>query len=109
MKQPVAIAGMTLHGPLFCLERLSWDHRMRVVYRAEHTLSDDCVRHEITGPERLLGGAGGLVTSGPEWASHAADLVSGCHDGRSRAATASVVTRDGVPPAAGRDPLLSWA
>lgn len=30
---PVAIAGLTAHGPLFCLERLAWDHRMRVVSR----------------------------------------------------------------------------
>ena len=30
---PAAIAGLTEHGPLFCLERLAWDHRMRVVFR----------------------------------------------------------------------------
>jgi hypothetical protein len=34
-KQPVAIAGLTAHGPLFCLERLAWDHGMRVVSRVE--------------------------------------------------------------------------
>ena len=33
---PAAIAGLTEHGPLFCLERLGWDHRMRVVFRHEH-------------------------------------------------------------------------
>src|SRR5262245_10881177 len=33
---PAAIAGLTAHGPLFCLERLAWDQRMRVVYRREH-------------------------------------------------------------------------
>ncbi len=37
-KQPVAIAGLTAHGPLFCLERLAWDHGMRVTFRAEHPL-----------------------------------------------------------------------
>jgi hypothetical protein len=31
-----AIAGLTAHGALFCLEQLAWDVRMRVVYRAEH-------------------------------------------------------------------------
>jgi hypothetical protein len=30
---PAAIAGLTAHGPLFCLERLAWEQRMRVVYR----------------------------------------------------------------------------
>jgi hypothetical protein len=39
-KQPVAIAGLTAHGPLFCLERLAWDHGMRVTFRAEHPLAD---------------------------------------------------------------------
>jgi hypothetical protein len=35
-KAPVAIAGLTAHGPLFCLERLSWDFGMRVVMRADY-------------------------------------------------------------------------
>ena len=30
---PVAIAGLTALGPLFCLERLGWDHGLRVVFR----------------------------------------------------------------------------
>jgi hypothetical protein len=39
-KRPVAIAGLTAHGPLFCLERLAWDHGMRVVYRTEQRSHD---------------------------------------------------------------------
>jgi hypothetical protein len=35
-QEPAAIAGLTAHGALFCLERLAWDQRMRVVYRREH-------------------------------------------------------------------------
>lgn len=31
----IAIAGMTAHGPLFCLERFAWDYGLRVVERAE--------------------------------------------------------------------------
>ena len=31
-----AIAGLTAHGALFCLEQLAWDVQMRVTYRAEH-------------------------------------------------------------------------
>jgi len=34
-KRAVPIAGLTAHGPLFCLERLAWDHGMRVVARVE--------------------------------------------------------------------------
>ncbi|HTR38300.1 MAG TPA: hypothetical protein VMH80_20465 [Bryobacteraceae bacterium] len=40
-KCPVPIAGLTAHGPLFCLERLAWDHGMRVVYRAEQEATHD--------------------------------------------------------------------
>jgi hypothetical protein len=39
-KRPVAIAGLTAHGPLFCLERLAWDHGMRVVSRVEQSAHD---------------------------------------------------------------------
>jgi hypothetical protein len=35
---PAAIAGLTAYGALFCLEQLAWDQRMRVVFRAEHTV-----------------------------------------------------------------------
>jgi hypothetical protein len=35
-QSPAPIAGMTAHGPLFCLERLAWDHEMRVLSRTEH-------------------------------------------------------------------------
>ena len=36
VQHPVAIAGLTTYGPLFCLERLAWDHGMRVLHRQEH-------------------------------------------------------------------------
>jgi hypothetical protein len=39
-KQPVPIAGLTAHGPLFCLERIAWDHGMRVVSRIEQKSRD---------------------------------------------------------------------
>jgi hypothetical protein len=32
---PVAIAGVTAHGPLFCLERWGWDHGLRVLHRKD--------------------------------------------------------------------------
>src|SRR6185437_11958 len=34
-RQPVAIAGLTTYAPLFCLERLAWDHGMRVLQRVQ--------------------------------------------------------------------------
>jgi hypothetical protein len=39
-QRPVAIAGLTTYGPLFCLERLAWDHGMRVLHRQEHDARD---------------------------------------------------------------------
>jgi hypothetical protein len=38
---PIAIAGLTAHGPLFCLERLAWNHGMRVALRNEHPALDE--------------------------------------------------------------------
>ena len=35
-RQPAAIAGLTTYGALFCLERLAWDHGMRVLHREQH-------------------------------------------------------------------------
>jgi hypothetical protein len=32
-RHPIALAGATTHGPLFCLERWAWDHGLRVTYR----------------------------------------------------------------------------
>jgi hypothetical protein len=40
VQHPVAIAGLTTYGPLFCLERLAWDHGMRVLHRQEHDTRD---------------------------------------------------------------------
>ena len=106
-KQPVAIAGLTEHGPLFCLERLAWDHQMRVVYRAEHTPANGCLQHRISGPEQVLSRAASLETAGADWDTHAARLVSACPDGRSPAMQATVVTR--LTTVGGdREPLLSW-
>jgi hypothetical protein len=36
-----AVAGLTSYSTLFCLERLAWDHGMRVVYRSRHTAASD--------------------------------------------------------------------
>jgi hypothetical protein len=44
----VPIAGVTTYGPLFCLERLAWDHGMRVVYRGSHQRrSDRTIEHRL--------------------------------------------------------------
>ncbi len=35
-KERAAVAGLTAHGTLFCLEHLARDARMRVIHRTEH-------------------------------------------------------------------------
>jgi hypothetical protein len=45
-----AVAGLTGSGVLFCLERLAWDHRLRVVYRGSHQrFADGRVHHAALG------------------------------------------------------------
>jgi hypothetical protein len=107
-KEPVAIAGLTEPGPLFCLERLAWDHRMRVVYRADHTDREDgYMEHELSGSEQMLREAVDLSSSGPEWSSRVATLLTRCPATRAEASKLTVIT-----PAARRegDPkkLVSW-
>jgi hypothetical protein len=38
---PVAIAGVTTHGPLFCLERWGWDHGLRLAHRQEISVAGE--------------------------------------------------------------------
>ena len=52
----VPIAGVTTYGALFCLERLAWDHGMRVVYRGSHQRrSDRTIEHRLEGAAQQLG------------------------------------------------------
>ena len=63
---PVAIAGVTAHGPLFCLERFGWDHGLRVAFRdtpgapgpdGEPLLSWVIAPKPLLGPGRPVDGA----------------------------------------------------
>jgi hypothetical protein len=45
-----AVAGLTGSGVLFCLERLAWDHGLRVVHRGSHEpFGDDGIQHAMLG------------------------------------------------------------
>ena len=46
---PIAIGGLTTHGPLFCLERWAWDKGMRVVMRAVHRRQTVIRAPEVSG------------------------------------------------------------
>jgi hypothetical protein len=107
-KEPIAIAGLTEQGPLFCLERLAWDHGMRVVYRADHTYREDgYMEHELSGSERMLREAVELSSSGPNWSSRVASLLTRCPASRAPASKLTVVT-PGAKQSGDPQHLVSW-
>jgi hypothetical protein len=107
-KEPVAVAGLTEHGPLFCLERLSWDHGMRVVYRADHTYrADGYMEHELSGSERMLREAVDLSSSGPDWSTRVAGLLTRCPASRAGASNLTLVT-PATRQAGDPEHLVSW-
>ncbi|HWK55091.1 MAG TPA: hypothetical protein VNR18_12020 [Hyphomicrobiales bacterium] len=72
---PVAIAGLTTRGPLFCLEQLAWDHGMRVVFRAQHASArDGSILHEIEGAGVLMDVAR-HVAAEDGWAAGLSDAI----------------------------------
>jgi hypothetical protein len=102
---PAAIAGLTAHGALFCLERLAWDERMRVVYRGEHAAAEGgCVVHRF-------GGRGGLAAAQavmqPDWAAALADVVADCPRDGTEPRT-HLCSSTGAISAALAETLFSW-
>ncbi len=50
---PITVGGLTTPGTLFCLERLAWNHSMRVIYRGTHSfLTDGSIRHLLASSNR---------------------------------------------------------
>jgi len=104
---PVAIAGLTAHGPIFCLERLAWDQRMRVVFRADHRYrADGSIEHALSGPSGMLRQAAAL---GDEinWSSEMASLVTRCPAMRSQTSQSNVIGPT-VKHADDPEHLISW-
>jgi hypothetical protein len=106
-KGPAAIAGLTAHGALFCLERLAWEQRMRVVFRGQHALAaPGCVAHRFEGPATLLPTAVGAMAD-TAWADAVADIVASCPLGRptQQAVTALTASARTLPAS---EALFSW-
>jgi hypothetical protein len=103
-----AIAGLTAHGALFCLERLAWDQRMRVIFRAEHVpAAGGCVAHLFDGPEGLVSRAAGTADNSPSWAAVMADVVAGCPAARARRLRARAHSA-GAASSPLAEPLFTW-
>jgi hypothetical protein len=105
---PAAIAGLTAQGPIFCLERLAWDQRMRVVFRADHCYREDgSIEHALSGPESMLREADALNTDGADWITRMASLVTRCPTSRSQSSQTNVIAAT-VKHADDPDHLISW-
>ena len=103
-QEPVAIAGITAHGALFCLERLAWEQRMRVVYRGEHAAAaGDRIAHRFEGPAQLVAAAA-EATVDAAWPSALADVVVECPRGREEA----TIARSSTMRVDAAEPLFSW-
>ncbi|MDC0598817.1 hypothetical protein OAP18_03150 [Gammaproteobacteria bacterium] len=118
-QERVAVAGLTAHGPLFCLERLAWERNMRVVYRAEHKLqAGGIIEHQLSGPQTMLDKsvAGSLSLTGLDnnWSTGLANLMLECPLGHAELSKVNVmapVTRSEEEVGevdAYADPLISW-
>jgi hypothetical protein len=108
-KKPAAIGGLTAQGALFCLERLAWDHGMRVVFRGDHRyLPAGAIEHELTGPENAVRRAASLQDDGDAWALRVAGLIARVPEGLSTPAKATIHSRATAPANTEAEDLISW-
>lgn len=108
-KKPAAVAGLTAQGALFCLERLAWDHGMRVVFRGDHKfLPASSIEHVLTGPESVVEQATSLGDDGDDWAARVANLVAHIPEGHSTPAKATIHGHATAPANTEAEDLISW-
>jgi hypothetical protein len=106
VRKPEAVAGLTEAPALFCLERLAWDYKMRVIFLAEHRAGElGGITHTISTPGKLR--AADLDAAGARWAQALAGALIAPHGARTPIFGASSV---GIARhESDRDrPLVSW-
>ena len=105
---PIALAGLTAHGPLFCLERFAWDYGLRVVFRAEHQFAGSgAAAHLITGPSDTIARIGSSSLGDLDWPRAFARIATACDAGSPGSASVRVTTPcDGATEP--DEPLVSW-
>ena len=108
-KQPVAIAGLTAHGAMFCFEQLAHDHGLRVVFRAEHRLNaGQGTDHELSGPLQMLQ-AGTVLQREAAWGACMADVITECPQGRAEISTWNAHSTERLRvEVAGTNSLYTW-
>jgi hypothetical protein len=107
--RPQAIAGLTAHGPLFCLERLAWDSRLRAVFKAEHVAAArGMLEHRLYGPLPMLRQGLRLAEAGEAWPRAAAEIAARCPQGKAEIANARVTGAGELGAGADGEPLYTW-
>ena len=108
-ESPVPIAGLTAHGPIFCLERLAWDHGLRVVFRGEHrVLGSGHLAHSISGPPATVVRSRSLALEGRRWTSCIAGLVTACETHAETLSAEMIMAPANGAPDSLPEPLVSW-
>jgi hypothetical protein len=104
-----AIAGLTAHGALFCLERLAWDAGMRVVFRADHKPTvDGSFHHSLQGPMQMVRAASSLRDAGTDWSCRIANVVIGCPADVSNKKQRAVYAATSAATGEDGEALTSW-
>ena len=107
--EPVAIAGMTGHGALFCFDHLARDQRMRVVFEAEHRpAAAGVVRHSMQGPATMLSAGLEPGRTPAALGRSMAELVATCPEGLAEVRQAEFSCQASLPLGRGERALYSW-
>lgn len=109
--EPVAIAGLTHASALFVLERLGWDHGLRVIFRAQHRVEvDGRIEHRLSGPSSMLRAFETTVSERSNLGTCMAGVLAHCHGPERTPSTLSLMARPGPGLDADRDnrTLVSW-
>jgi hypothetical protein len=97
-ERPVALAGLTAHGPMFCFAELARDVRMRLVFRAEHRpLAGAGPTHAFKGPLSMLSDAVEACSRTGSLGAAMADVVARCPSGRTEVAERTVTGGRALP------------
>jgi hypothetical protein len=107
-QRPVPVAGLTAHGPLFCLERWGWDHGLRVIYRTRHDrLEGGRTEHTAHGPRTVVSSVREALNAGGSWPRQLARPMTNCPPGETDSIADHLITpgESDIDP---DEPLFSW-
>jgi len=105
---PRPIAGLTTPEALFCLERLAWDHGMRVITRTEHRMRDEqVIEHSMQSPAEVIGCMDHGCKLGGAWPVAMADALL-AHPRVPVSVTSTLITQRVTREQRLNETLVSW-